>query len=291
MADSVPVGWRPLWWLERNAVRHDVGTLSAIVTSRRQSASCRGRGVSTQAFSTVTLRPIFMKERGGDPAEACDAQDQGHSSTAFARWRDQLPADRTRRRLRQDGGRRMPAAGVRGGSDDVGGRGGARGGSARAAVVSRRRENVREAEHGAPVARLDVDPGGAWQARPPGHADALVDGVQGRAPGRLSVFAVRRALSVLREEALGRAAPAPSAWREGIRRFLRRDRADRPGERGEGADASVRRRARRELLYVCRRNALASAAGLARLPCADVRVLPRRQRPDDTGQPVMWSST
>src|SRR5690606_28137954 len=87
---------------------------------------------------------------------------------------------------------------------------------------------------------LGVGARGAGAARPQGYADAAVDGVQGRAPRRLSVLAVRRALSPLREEALRRAAPASPARREDLRRLLRRDRTDRSGDGRARADAAVR---------------------------------------------------
>src|SRR5690606_37219425 len=98
---------------------------------------------------------------------------------------------------------------------------------------------------------------------------------------RLSVLAVRRAVPPLREETLGRAAPASPARREDLRRLLRWDRTDGPCDGRARADAAVRRRARRKLVHVRLGDALAVAAGVARLPCSDVRLLSRRERSDD----------
>src|SRR5690606_19261240 len=177
-------GWRTLWRPQRNAVRHDFGTLSAIAGTRPVAPAGR-RGVSTQAFLTATLRS-FAEERDGGPTEACDAKNQRHTPLTSVGRRVELPADRPSDRLRQDDGRRVPAASERGGADELGRRREPRRGRARAAAVPGDGEAGAAAEVPAATG-LGLGARGAGAARSQGHADAAVDGVQGRAP--LSRFA------------------------------------------------------------------------------------------------------
>src|SRR5690606_13557089 len=278
MADSVPAGWRTVWRPQRNAVRHDFGTLSAIAGTKPVTPPPGGAS-RRKPFSPPPFAP-FAEERDGGPTEACDAQNQRHTPPTSVGGPVELPADRQCDGLRQDGGRRVPAASERSGADELGGRGEPRRGRARATAIPGDGEAGDAAKVPAATG-LGVGARRAGTARPQSHADAAVDGVQGRAPRRLSVLAVRRALPSLREEALRRAAPAPPARREDLRRLLRRDRTDGPGDGRARADAAVRGRTRRKLVHVRLGDALAVAAGVARLPCADVRLLSRRQRSDD----------
>src|SRR5690606_34962902 len=216
MADSVPAGWRTVWRPQRNAVRHDFGTLSAIAGTK-PAAPPTGGASRRKPFSPPPFAP-FAEERDGGPTEACDAKNQRHTPLTSVGRPVELPADRPSDRLRQDGGRRVPAASERSGADELGRHRGSRRGRARAAAVPGDGQADDPAEVPA-VTGLGVGARGAGAARPQGHADAAVDGVQGRAPRRLSVLAVRRALSSLREEALRRAAPASPARREDVRRL------------------------------------------------------------------------
>src|SRR5690606_20978867 len=133
MADSVPAGWRTLWRAQRNAVRHDFGTLSAIAARSRQPPPTGGAS-RRKPFSPPPFVP-FAEERDGGPTEACDAKNQRHTPLTSVGRRVELPADRAGDGLRQDGGRRVPAASERGGADDLGRRREPRRGRARAAAV------------------------------------------------------------------------------------------------------------------------------------------------------------
>src|SRR5690606_8103236 len=182
MADSIPAGWRTLWRPQRNAVRHDFGTLSAIAGTRPVAPAGR-RGVSTQAFLTATLRSFCRGARRWPTRGLRCEKSKTYSAYVCCR-RVELPAACPSDRPREDGGRRVPAAGERGGADELGRRREPRRGRARAATVPG------DGEAGAPTevqaaTGLGVGARGTGAARPQGHADAAVDRVQGRAPRRL----------------------------------------------------------------------------------------------------------
>ena len=127
------------------------------------------------------------------------------------------------------------------------------------------------------AARLAGDPS---RAAPAGRdAAAALGGASRRAPRRLRLQPVLRALSRLGGAAVADHAADPCRRRAAVRRLCRHDAGgDRRHDRRGADGAAVRRRARGLQLHLCRGDLDAGARRLDRLAHAGVRVLRRRRR-------------
>ena len=184
-----------------------------------RSRATPGRGDSTQAFSTATLRPFWQRERCGGPREACDAKDQRCSAAAPGGWGDEPPAAGTcggcSKTAISDCLRRAQVAGltdwpVVAGLDE---------GELEVRLYPSQ-ANQRSGAADAPGAGLGGDAHRTRAAGSPGDARPAMAGVQGRAARRVSVLAVLRPVPAIREEALGGVAPGAPRRGEDLRRLL-----------------------------------------------------------------------
>src|SRR5690606_14982159 len=141
MADTIPAAWRTVFRPDGGHFGGRSGTLSAMISERCPRSPARGRqrpaagGASRRKPFSRPPFALFAEERDGGPTEACDAQNQRHTPLTSVGRPVELPANRPSDRLRQDGGRRVPAASERGGADELGHRRGPRRGRTRGAAI------------------------------------------------------------------------------------------------------------------------------------------------------------
>jgi len=200
---------------------------------------------------------VSTAEAGRDE-ETADEEDRGCAAAACAGVLD--PAHVTGDRRRQDDGHRVSAPGRKGGRVLASARGAGRGDAGAAALPA-------AAVEGAPAPRagLGGDPSRAEAAGR--HPGAAVGRVPGRAPGRLRLFRVLRALPPLGRAALAGHAPASCRGRADVRRLFRhKDDRHRPGHRHAAPGGDLHRRARRLEHDLCRGELEPGAARLDRRP-------------------------
>ena len=171
------------------------------------------------------------------------------------------------------GGRRRPVLAAAGGHE----RRGAGGGALRQPAQQTRPSADRGTGLGRRASRTEA------QAR---HPVDPVGRIHRREPGRLQLLAVLRAVSILREDAVGDDAPDARRRRAAVRRLRRRRRSGRhrSAHRRNPHGADLRRRAGRLELHLRQGDLDAGAARLDRRPCARLRGDRRRSRTRRAGQ-------
>ena len=118
------------------------------------------------------------------------------------------------------------------------------------------------------------------------HVTLPLGRIYRRQPGRLQLLTILRALSILRQDAIGDDAPDARRRRAAVRRLRRRRRSGRhrSAHRRNPPGADLRRGVGSVELHLCQGDLDAGAARLDRRPCARLRGDRRRSRSRRAGQ-------